>query len=167
MPRLFLTLAIVGIAFALAACGGSSDDKSTSGATGPQGLPATGVSGPAGTSGSTAVPPTAKNKNQKGAQGKTTPGTTTTPSGTAKAPNSKSGGGSKKFRGVELDLYKQGKIVCPGFPIEQLAREYKAKSQKPKDVARAYANAYVPAKLSGNREAFYEGCLAGLQAKAR
>ena len=38
---------------------------------------------------------------------------------------------------------------------------------KPEDVAAAYAKAYITGNRSKEREAFYEGCLAALKAKAK
>ena len=175
MHRAFLTLVIVGTALALSACGGSSDKQSASsanrpagaatGASGPSGP--TGTSGTAGTRGSTRAPATGKKRKHGGGRLRTTPGTITSPSGTANAPSSKPGGKiPKKFKGLELNLYKQARLICRGFPVAQLASDYKAKSHKPADVARAYAKAYITGNRPRAREAVYEGCLASLRAKA-
>jgi len=59
-------------------------------------------------------------------------------------------------------IYASAAAACQIIGPAVLKQRYKAKSSKPKDLARAYANKTVPGK--GNNAA-YEGCLDGLAAR--
>jgi hypothetical protein len=61
-------------------------------------------------------------------------------------------------------VYKQGKGGCHLLGINAIAREYRAASFKPKDVAKAYADAWVKGGApERSRKAMFKGCLAGLK----
>jgi hypothetical protein len=61
-------------------------------------------------------------------------------------------------------VYKQGKGGCHLLGVNAIAREYRAASFKPKDVASAYADAWVKGGApERSRKAMFRGCLAGLK----
>jgi hypothetical protein len=67
----------------------------------------------------------------------------------------------RRFRGIERSNYEISKSVCGSQGLTDAAMRYRAKSERPEDVARAYARiSYHVPRL---RRAGYAGCLAGLR----
>jgi hypothetical protein len=191
LRRLPLLIALVA-ALALPSCGGGDDESTAtvrtnevpSGTTGP-------VAGTTGGAGAT------KRKRAREARGGKNAGGSGTGGAGADKPNGGGSGGSGSSGGsssggasgggnansggyvppqagpgggrtaLQEDLFRQGKIVCRAFPLNVLARENRAPSKRPPDVARAYSENYILGNRPGDRQAVYEGCLAGIQARLK
>ena len=133
----------IAIVLLLGACGGNGE--STSGKTGPT----------AGTSANEASGTSRGQKQRerkKGSKG----------DGRAQKRSQAQGGGSEMSGNV---FFYKGRSRCHAIPVEILARIYQAKSDDPKDVARAYADREAPAPIY--RRAALAGCLAGIESRRK
>lgn len=64
-----------------------------------------------------------------------------------------------KFTGQDRENYKIAKLVCGAFPRKKVARDLGITTTDPGTIALKYAADYRPI----NRQATFEGCLAGLK----
>jgi hypothetical protein len=161
MRQVSVGFLILGIALMVGACGGGdSSDKSTVSST-PAGPTTSNVPGTTGQTGSSTRGTTGKKgSNSSGSGGAGAP-TQTTPK--TSAPSKKR---ARKPKLSQRGLYNQARQDCRLFPVNSLAREYHAKSSRPKDVAAAYARRFLhvlAAPPKGARKAVYNGCLAALR----
>jgi hypothetical protein len=178
MSRTAIVVGILGASLMLAGCGGGdSSSPSSSVSTG------AGAQTNAATQG-TSQKPSAKAKTPTRTRRKTSSGgaTTKTSSPTVQHRSdtgAKKGGGTKGPRkakpgsgfnvapsqrpAVKRKLYRDEKGACHVLGLEEVAREYKAKSLEPRDVAKAWADAWMKVGFPAyTRKPVYEGCLAGL-----
>ena len=51
---------------------------------------------------------------------------------------------------------------CQAFGAERLAKDYKARSTRPRDIAEAYAKAFTKVAPKKTYEPIYRGCLRAL-----
>ena len=134
--RAALVVAIAA-ALVLGACGGDGDSNQSAISSGTsQG--STGKA-PSGGSGPTSRRREKKSKQRRRAQG-----------------------GSEASGSV---FFYKARSRCSTIPIEALVQIYQAKSDNPKDVARAYADREAPAPIY--RRAAVAGCLAGIKSRPR
>ena len=180
-----LLMVAAGAALTLGSCGGSSKGDDVAAKTATQAAAATSQStaGASGTAGSTAAGKGSAKKRAKGGQATETGGAspvakTSTPAKAAdgKRSSSKRRSSSRKRKKrdssapffTSKQVYKQGKGGCKILGINAIVREWEAKSFKPTDVAKAYADAWVkggaPART---HDPMYRGCLAGLRERER
>ena len=163
---LVLVLAAV-TSLTVTACGdddGSKSSSATSPTTGQapvQTQPQTGGAGTDGagaTTGSTGKSGTTK-RSQKGSSTKTDQAQGQTPS--TGQPKKKPSGAHSTPPWVRKYDYAQAKKVCEVLGLKEVARQYKAKSLDPAEVARTYAaNDVFPANRKAN---IAKGCRAGLR----
>jgi hypothetical protein len=62
-------------------------------------------------------------------------------------------------------FFYKGRSRCITLPVALLASIYQARSDNPKDVARAYANREAPS--AAYRRASIAGCLAGIESRRK
>lgn len=183
-------LVVVGAALALTSCGGSSKSENATRTTPSQpSQGTTGVTGASGASGATSSQPApGKHKTSTGGvtrpkgtggsgipastSGGTSGGSTNTSNGSGKSDTAARRKARRRARRkrdaapffTSKQVYKQGKGGCHLLGINAIAREYRAASFKPKDVATAYAAAWVKGGApERSRNAMFRGCLAGLK----
>ena len=91
-----------------------------------------------------------------------TPTATTQPAAPRPAPHSNAPRGSERAR-IDLRNFENARDVCRLFPARRIAREYGVPpGSDDVTIALAYARVYRP----GFRQPVFEGCLAGIQARA-
>jgi hypothetical protein len=181
--RLSLLLALI-VALALAACGGDDDNSSTVAGTtdAPAGTtaPSTGATGPGSSKAKKGSKPArAQREGQDTSSGGAQSGGSQSGGAQSGGSDSKGSGDEKNSGGyvppqggsqgkrtaLQRDLHRQASTVCKAFPLKVLARENRAKSTKPADIALAYSNNYIMGPRPGDRRAVYEGCIEGIKSK--
>jgi hypothetical protein len=180
MARIPLLTLIAASLLALSSCGGGSDSPNDSGSAADAGAgtssgataPQPSNTGPSGATGKTKEHAQGKGTGTGGSSAGTTGSpSTTSGSGGAAAPAKSRQKGKPKLPPVDRaaakrDLYNTHKAACRVLGLKRVATEYGAKSLRPRDVAKAYTQSYVKAKLpSYGRRSVFRGCLAGLTAK--
>jgi hypothetical protein len=144
--RAALVVAIATVSL-LGACGGGGDSNpSTTSSGNPNGTTGTSAKEPGDHSGKT------QGTRKKGSKGD------------GRAHNGrKAQGGS--FQGSGNVFFYKGRSRCITLPVALLASIYQARSDNPKDVARAYANREAPS--AAYRRASIAGCLAGIESRGK